>query len=394
MRTSIAMSGLLAVVLGSSFAAAEPPQPSQPLVLPPVFEQIAFFEDLKAELRRGGEASPWEVATGWLDAAEARLAEGGRWSDQLFTEAGLAFLNGGWPRDAVAVFERLEQVAKSDSMRRYAAYKAGEILLLDLRAYEQAVEAFRRYREMTFADGAEAWEADGARGRLGLATLYMAAAQRGAGDRSAAIETRASLLETPGAAGLSDERFAKLCVENGRDEFVLGDIEAGRAWFDLLFSERPEVGLDDGRVVSYRMKRALAGRELPSIRDEATVRELRAIWEDPALAAIPENIHAAHLLETVLRQRRDYDARLEILAAAWEHFNRNEAAWLEQLPPDRFKRVASLFETVTTHYVSELLRVGRWEDVVFVGVDLLSRYPQVQTADFVSRMVTEAQLKK
>jgi len=390
MRTSIAMSGLLAVVLGSSFAAAEPPQPSQPLVLPPVFEQIAFFEDLKAELRRGGEASPWEVATGWLDAAEARLAEGGRWSDQLFTEAGLAFLNGGWPRDAVAVFERLEQVAKSDSMRRYAAYKAGEILLLDLRAYEQAVEAFRRYREMTFADGAEAWEADGARGRLGLATLYMAAAQRGAGDRSAAIETRASLLETPGAAGLSDERFAKLCVENGRDEFVLGDIEAGRAWFDLLFSERPEVGLDDGRGISWRNERVRADRSLRSVRDDQSLKEYLAIWNDPVLWKIPEIMHTAHGLETALRARRSYNERLDVLADAWEHFNRNEVAWRAAHAADRMKRVERPFQAIAVNYALELKRAKRWDDVVFIATDFLARYPQSRSRAVMQKLVAEA----
>jgi len=231
-------------------------------------------------------------------------------------------------------------------------------------------------------------------GLFASAVLYEASAHRHLNERQRAMEVRSSLLDQPGIEALSDEDLAQVCVENGRDAFALGDVQGGRAWYDMLFDQRPKFGWDDGRVVLFRTERAMAGWDGRRQVDDSLMRELQAIWNDPALAEFPEIMMTAHKLEHVYGKWRQYDDLTQICAEAWDRFNRHESAWRDSVSPERFERCASLFQTVTTRYVSALRRNKRWDDVMTVGIDLLARYPQTKTRTVLQNMVDEAALKR
>jgi|GEM_PF-4472367 len=356
----------------------------------PLREQIRFQESVKEQVTRGGQATGLEVAQGYLAAAEANLAEGSPWPwiHNLFVDAGLAFLDSAnRPLDAVRVFERLEQVGQADSSRRYGAYKAGEILLLDLRDYARAADALGRYRAMMLEHGIQTdYEID----RFAWAMLYLGDAQRGLGDRTAAIATRGALLDQAWTPTLSDVVVEKACVENARDAFAMGDVQGGRAWFDRLFVERPQLGMDDGRVISLLLQRVAAGRELREIRDDESVAEYRAIWNDPSLADLPEIFDAAHSLETALGIRHEFEAQAHVCDEARQRFKDRERAWRAGVSPERFKRCEYMFQVITSSYLMSLQRLQRWDELLFVGREFLNRFPITEFKSIVEQRMAYA----
>lgn len=358
-----------------------------------VLDQLHYLKSVDEMVARNGDATPVEIAQGYLTEAERRLRDGLPWTDILFNNAGMAYLAAGEPAEAVAVFNRIEQSAKSAMSRRYGAYKAGEILLLDLHRDREAADAFERYRLAVLADDGVNQEMQGG-GLFATAVLYEASAERSINNRQRAIELRSTLLERPGVAALSDENLAMVCVENGRDAFALGDIQAGRAWYDRLFDHRPQFGWDDGRVVLFRVERALAGWDGRRQMDDSLIRELKAVWNDSDLAMMPEIMLAAHKLEHAYGKWRQYDNLTQICAEAWDRFNQHEQEWQDSYSPERYNRSVALFQTVATRYVSALRREQRWDDVMNVGIELLARYPQAKTRRVLQNMVDEAAMKR
>lgn len=377
MKHHIAAIVLTNAVASAAFARFQAP--------PEVLEKAAFLESVRQDVASGRGASAMDAARAYRAAAEARLITGEPWSSDLFQEAALAFLQASSRADALSTYERLEITAETPSWKAYAAFRAGELWLSLGNMGEASAALHRCLRIVQFG---------GSNPDLGLftrASLNLAKAHRASGNRPAAIEARKKVLDHPSAASIDAEHIAIACVENARDSFALGDHDAGRAWFDLLFSTRPQFGMNDGRVVPLRVERSLAGRPLSSITDDRTVQELMEIWTNPAYAEHPESIACASNLATLHHNRKDRDEEMQVLEAARARFDQHIPEWQHLADQHRHTAAAEAFQEVTITYVQELKRRERWRDVILVASDLLLRYPESPYRQMAMDAITEAQ---
>jgi len=95
----------------------------------------------------------------------------------------------------------------------------------------------------------------------------------------------------------------------------------------VFFAEMPDIGAADGRALLWRVERALGGRPLGTISDEATVRQLEALWSDPTWADDPGLMVCASNLATIRANRREWQLQERLIVEARALFNSRAEAW-------------------------------------------------------------------